>query len=57
MMTYLAVAEVPGEFVQMFLEDLELVDSPATAAGWAASIPDGRLAATPVIVRPSWSST
>ena len=50
MMTYLAVAEVPGEFVQMFLEDLELVDSPATAADWAASIPDGRLATTPVIV-------
>ncbi len=50
MMAYLAVTEVPGEFVQMFLEDLELIDSPATSADWAASVADERLAATPVIV-------
>ncbi len=50
MMAYLATVEVPDEFVQMFLEDLELVDSPAADAAWSASVEPARRAETPVIV-------
>lgn len=50
MMSYLAVAAVPAEFVQMFLEDLELVDNPAGSAAWANELTAEIRAATHVVV-------
>lgn len=50
MMSYLAVAAVPDEFVQMFLEDLELVDNPAGGAAWADELTAETRAATHVVV-------
>ncbi len=50
MMSYLAVAPVPSEFVQMFLEDLELVDNPSGSAIWADEVSAAARAACDVVV-------
>ena len=38
MMSYLVLAQVPEQIVQMFLEDLELVESPSSSATWADAL-------------------
>ena len=50
MMEYLGVGPVPDDAVQMFLEDLELVQAPSPASTLAREVPADRRSATPVVV-------